>query len=264
MQVRDRFWLWCHPAGSHNGIYGVSGESRITPVEACCYLGIRNAIMVRYHDYGPFPPFDQYALPLRALDRVVWSVVGASGQTDGETREAVLELARRMPNVTGVMMDDFFKGHAPDGSLVTALSLGQLKDMRRRLRLADRTLDLWAVLYSRELDDAVQDYLALSDIVSFWTWQSEHLNDLETNFGRFEKIAVKQRKVLGCYLWDYGNKQPMPLELMRKQCEFGLRMLQSGRIEGMIFLASCICDLGLETVEWLRGWVREMENRSIG
>ncbi len=32
--------------------------------------------------------------------------------------------------------------------------------------------------------------------------------------------------------------------------------LKAGRIEGMIFLATCICDLGLETVEWLREEIR--------
>jgi hypothetical protein len=263
MTVRDRLWLWCHPAGSHNGIYGVPRDSRITPVEACCYLDIKNAIMVRYHDYGPFPPYDQYALPLRALDRVVWSVVGASGQTDDDTRQAVLDLAGRMPNLTGVMMDDFFKGHAPDGSLLTALTLDELREMRGQLRLADRTLDLWVVLYSHEMDDAVQEYLALSDVVSFWTWKSEDLNHPESNFARFEQVAAKQRKVLGCYLWDYGNKQPMPLDLMKQQCEFGLAALKAGRIEGMIFLASCVCDIELDTVEWVSGWIAEMGEETI-
>ena len=264
MTVKDRLWLWCHPAGSHNGIYGVPRDSRITPVEACCYLGIRNALMVRYHDYGPFPPFDQYALPFQALDRVVWSVVGASGQTDDETRRAVLDLARRIPNLTGVMMDDFFRGHDRDGTFSAALSLDELRKMRGELRLADRTLDLWVVLYSRELDEPVQDYLALSDVVTFWLWTSEEIPSIETSFGRFEQVAAKQRKVLGCYLYDYGNKQPMPLELMKAQCDFGLTMLKSGRIEGMIFLASCVCDIELETVEWLRGWVADVGSAPIG
>ena len=44
----------------------------------------------------------------------------------------------------------------------------------------------------------------------------------------------------------------MPREAMEKQCATGLRWLRGGRIEGTIFLASCICDLGLETVEWAR------------
>jgi hypothetical protein len=61
-------------------------------------------------------------------------------------------------------------------------------------------------------------------------------------------------------MWDYGNKKPMPLDLMKHQCEIGLRWLEEGRIEGMVFLASCICDLDLEAVEWTRGWIEEIVN----
>ncbi|MFB3882939.1 MAG: hypothetical protein ACE149_16865 [Armatimonadota bacterium] len=263
MTVRDRLWLWCHPERSHNGIYGVPRDSRITPVEACCYLGIKNALMVRYHDYGPFPPYDQYALPLRALDRVVWSVVGASGQTDDQTRHAVLDLARGMPNLTGVMMDDFFHGLAPDGGMTASLTREQLRELRSRLALPDRTLDLWVVVYEYMMADAMRPHLDLCDVATFWTWKSEELGKLESNFARFEQLAQKQRKVLGCYLYDYGNEGLMPLELMKKQSEFGLKMLRAGRIEGMIFLASCICDIGLDTVEWLRGWVREVGEEPV-
>ena len=47
----------------------------------------------------------------------------------------------------------------------------------------------------------------------------------------------------------------MPLALMEKQCSLGLDWLREGRIDGTIFLASCICDLGLEAVEWTRSWI---------
>ena len=56
----------------------------------------------------------------------------------------------------------------------------------------------------------------------------------------------------------------MPVSVMQKQCQLGLQWLQQGQIEGMIFLASCICDLGLEAVEWTRKWIQEVgeENTS--
>jgi hypothetical protein len=45
---------------------------------------------------------------------------------------------------------------------------------------------------------------------------------------------------------------------MAHQCGLGLKWLREGAIEGIVFLASCICDLGLEAVEWTRQWVREV------
>jgi hypothetical protein len=258
MRVRDKLWLWGHPAGSHNGIYSVPGESRIAPAEAADHMGIPNLLMVTYPGYGPEPPFDQLALTLRSLDRVVWSVVGAAGRTASAGRDATLELAGRMPNMPGIIMDDFF--HEPDHedeAKRAALSLADLRGIRERLRLADRTLDLWVVLYDYQLDKRVGDYLDLCDVVSFWTWEAQNLGELASNFGRFEEVAARQRKVLGCYMWDYGNSAPMPMDSMRRQSEFALDMLQAGRIDGIIFLASCICDLDIDTVEWARGWIAE-------
>jgi len=50
---------------------------------------------------------------------------------------------------------------------------------------------------------------------------------------------------------------------MQRQCELGVEWLRSGRIEGMISLASCICDLGLDAVEWTRDWVAREGDKSI-
>ena len=55
----------------------------------------------------------------------------------------------------------------------------------------------------------------------------------------------------------------MPMDLMKKQCEAGLRWLKEGRVEGIILLASSICDLELETVEWVRRWVSEVGNETV-
>ena len=110
--VRDRLWIWGHPAGSHNKGWGLPRPSRMTPLEGACYLGVPNLVMVRYED-KPDMPFDQYAIPFRDLKQVYWSVVGSSGRTSEEERGHVLELAERFPNIVGLFMDDFFLGLRP-------------------------------------------------------------------------------------------------------------------------------------------------------
>lgn len=252
--ARESFWLWGHESGSHNEGWGLGGTSRISPVEAACYMGIPNIVMVRY-GAGPLPPDPQYLVPFTGLGRVVWSVVGAGGtHQDGELAR-VLEVSRRLPNMTGVMMDDFFRRAQDD---VGVLSMAGLHSLRDRLSRADRPLDLWVVLYDHQLDLPVGPHLALCDKVTFWTWKARGLNELEAHFTHFERLVPAGRgRVLGCYMWDYGDKRPMPLGLMERQCELGLRWLKEGRIEGMIFLASCICDLSLDTVEWTRQWVEQ-------
>jgi hypothetical protein len=262
LTLRDRLWLWGHDAGSHNDGWGLPGPSRITPVEAALYLGIPNLIMVRYRGRPPLP-LDQYAIPLRALRRVVWSAVGAHGQTDEQERTHVLALAARHSNVTGLMLDDFFLEQLGPGGELTALSLDQLRELRGQLSVGDRRLDLWAVLYEHQLDWRLVPYLGLLDVVTLWAWDADKVRGLGDCLERLEVLAPACEKLLGCYLWDYGRKRPMPLDLLQEQCEAGLEWLRQGRIEGMIFLASCLCDLELEAVEWTRDWIAKLGDQPL-
>jgi hypothetical protein len=264
--VRDRLWLWGHPAGSHTrapGQWGLPGRSAITPAEAARSLGVPNVLMVRYEG-EPRPPFAEHARPLAGLGRVVWSVEGC----DRAELDAVLALRALLPNLRGVILDDYFSRLTafPASGVLTrearaghTLSLEALREVRRRLDAAGPPLDVWVVLYAHELGwgPLLAPHLALCDVVTLWTWQASDLVSLEESFARFEGVVGGRRKALGVYLWDYAAKQPMPLEGLARQSALGLRWLREGRIEAMIFLPSCVCDLGLESVGWARRWVAE-------
>jgi len=249
----DRLWLWGHEAGSQNEGWGLPRPSRMTLTEAAGYLGIPNGLMIVYQG-KPVPPFDRHARAMAPLRRVVWSIVGDSSSTRNDEAtdlDEVVGLAADFPNIAGAMMDDFF--HPPDArGAIARYAVGDLAGFRKRLHDAARPLDLWVVLYTHQLALPVADHLAECDVTTLWTWKAADLAQLEANFEAFETLAPAARKVLGCYLWDYGTHQPMPLELFQHQYRLATRWLEAGRIEGIIFLASCICDLGLETVEWLR------------
>jgi hypothetical protein len=224
----------------------------MTPVEGAAYLDVPNLLFIRFSGMPPLP-FDQCAIAFRPLKRVVWSLVGAGGQSSDEERKHVLELAGRFPNIDGFIMDDFFHN---DG--VGSLSVEQLRELRRQLVVGGKRHDLFVVLYQQQLGLPVREHLEFCDKITFWTWKAQDLAKLESSFDRLEKLAPRHGKLLGCYLWDFGTSKPMPLELMKKQCELGRQWLEEGRIEGMIFLASNVCDLELETVEWTRKWIADV------
>lgn len=267
MQVKDKLWIWGHEAGSHNGDrWKIKGSSRMTPAEGAFYLGVPNMILVRYMNKQglslPARPFEQYARAFSPLKRVVWSIAGAGGVTEDDEVTVVCDLANQFPNICGVIMDDFF--HLPDtNGDVGVFSPPQLKVIKEQLILSDRQLDLWVVLYHLDLDLPVGEHLKQSDVVTFWTWDPKEIKNLEQSLERAEKLASSSRLVLGCYMWDYNERKAMPISLMEKQCQLGLQWLQSGRIEGMIFLTSCICDLGLEAVEWTRQWIQRVGEREL-
>jgi hypothetical protein len=260
--VRDRLWLWGHDAGSHNDGWGLPAPSRITPVEAAFYLGIPNLIMVRYKGRPPLP-LDQFAVSLGALRQVVWSAVGAHGQSDEEERSHILDLARRHNNITGVMLDDFFANKPKSGEQAAVLSLDKLGELRRRLVAGGRRLGLWAVLYEHQIDQRLAPFLELLDVVSLWAWDTQKALSIRDSLGQLEALAPSCRKMLGCYMWDYAGKGPMPLNQLKDLCAAGLEWLRQGRIDGMIFLASCICDLELEAVEWTREWITKIGDHPV-
>ena len=145
-----------------------------------------------------------------------------------------------------------------------AFTCDELHTLRQKLAVGSRRLDLWVVVYSHQLSEAVVPYLELCDVVTYWTWRAEDLTILEGSFAEFDNLLPAKRKVLGCYMWDFGAARPLPLESMKQQCELGRAWLLAGRIEGMIFLASPICDLELEAVEWTRQWIDQVGDELLG
>jgi hypothetical protein len=258
-RVRDRLWLFACVAGADNEGWGLKHPSRMTPAEGTLYLGVPNLIMVCWQG-KPAPPYHQYAIPFRPLKQVVWSVVGSGGKTAARERQAVFDLAARMPNMTGIFMDDFFTSK---GDKLANLSLDELRGLRKRAQLLDRRLDLWVVLYTHQLDRPVREHLKLCDKVTLWTWRSADLQHLEANMAKFETVAGGSGKLLGLYMYDFGAKREMPVDRMKRQCELGLQWLMEGRIEGMIFLANTVADLDFQAVEWTRQWIARVGDQPL-
>jgi len=263
--VRDRLWIWTHQAGSYDGLFGLPGPSRITATEAARWLGVPNLIYVVMGN-RPQPPFEPHAEPMRDLDRVIWSIVGDKGSTRnnaGTDLQPVLDLAGSFPNVVGAVMDDFFCAPRTAGRKQARYSLAEVRRLRRRLHEAPRPLELWVVVYASQLDRPIGSHLRACDVATFWSWRADELPALEANFARLERLAPRVRKVLGCYMWDFGAGKAMPVESMARQCEQGLRWLREGRIEGIILVGSCLCDLPLEAVRWTRDWVARVGDEPL-
>jgi len=257
-KLRDKLWIWTHYEGSHNKDYNIPAPSRMTPAEGALYLGIPNLLFIRYEGKPAVDEFYRYAVSFKPFKKVVWSLVGAGGATGNEERNKVISIAEKFPNICGFVMDDFFKD---DGTgALTAEDLGKI---RENLVIGGKKKDLYVVVYTHQIDSPIKGLLNYCDKITYWTWHSKDIPDMERNFEKLEKVAPEQGKLLGCYLWDYGDKKPIPLELMKKQCEIGKKLLKEKRAEGIIFLGSNVCDLELETVEWTKKWIEENGNEMI-
>ncbi|MDD2455295.1 MAG: hypothetical protein PHE10_03085 [Kiritimatiellae bacterium] len=258
--VRDRLWLFGSPTGStapHTGRRTV-----MSPVEGALYLGIPNIYMNQANagleaQIGRFePPFAQYATALRPFKRILWGLIGSGGFTTTEERNEGLELIIKTPNFVGTHLDDFFTSK-PIGKKAI-LTVDDLHRIRDTLKSAGRPLEIYSTYYTSLLDLPLTEYLELLDGVTFWTWKSEDIVNLEPNLAKLKKVAPNLKVILGCYLVDFTKKVSVPIPAMRQQCEFGLEALKQKRIEGMMFLSNGVMDVGFEAVEWTRKWIQQV------
>ena len=271
--VNDALWIWGHPAGVYNRSYlrSTGRASTIEPVAGALDMGIRNLIFVCYQG-KPQPPFDAYYAPMRQLDCVLWSLVAAEGATSQATRDAAFALAERNENLTGWILDDFFH-EPPDGNAAdmpsapapafrASLTPLELRALRER-KVRGRQLPVMAVIYTGQLKPGAQAHIAEIDELCMWTSPAANLKNLEANFFALEKLAPGKELFLGCYMYDFSGRKPLPVALMQQQVELGHRWLKEGRISGMIFLATANVDVGLEAVDWTRQWIREAGKQAI-
>ena len=108
MLLRDKFWLWGHPEGCYNNKYGNTGISRMTPMEACLYLGIKNTFMVPDGDHQNVQVNRrQYNKSFKTLQHVGWefghAFINANGNT--EAVDLFLEEVKEFPNISCALFD---------------------------------------------------------------------------------------------------------------------------------------------------------------
>ena len=258
--LRDRLWMWGHDAGSLSKGYGIGGkDTDITPAAALKYMGIPNVCMVRFTG-TPLPPFDDYVKQFAQTKRLTWSFVdGAKNYTTEQKKRQALDLAAKTPNLVGLDMDDFFIGDAmpktAGGEAPANLSVPQVEQVKNELVIQGRRLDLSMVVYTNQLNPAIKKHIDLVDQVYLWTWRARDLVNLEANFAAYRKIAPSKPTLLGIYMWDFGEKKTIPVELMEHQCRLALEWLKKGEIEGLIFHCTPLCGMKLEAVEWAKNWI---------
>lgn len=261
-RIRDRLWIWGHPPGAHNIGWGFQKTSRMTAAECAYYLGARNICMVCFGN-NPKPPFDQECMAMEPMKEVIWSIVGdASSSSNLETLghlEEIIRIAGKFDNVNGAIFDDFFseerlKEYTPE----------VLANVRDRLHNNEfRHLDMWVVLYDNQLDTDVQKHIDEFDGVTFWTWKGSDLANFDQNFEKFYKLTQAKRRLLGCYLYNYGETTQFNSEDMEFQLNRYADCIRSGKAEGIILLSNTVADLGFEAVEYTKHWIAEHGDEMI-
>ncbi len=252
-KLRDKFWVWGHPEGRYNHEYGNDGESRMTPMEGAVYMGARNMFMV---PVGVDVNMRQYNKSFMSLDHVGWSIDNAAD--DPTTLEKVLEQTKDFPNINCGVFDDFV-GYLKKHPLPPEKYHEVHEYMHNN---PVKPLDMWMVLYTREFglnaeDDATfGKYIDAFDGIIMWTWHESHLSLFEEKWELFKKMTEGKRRMLGLYLYNFGERKQASAEAAAWQLERYTQLLRAGEIEGIVLHTNTMADLDHPAYDMERAWMR--------
>ena len=259
MKIVDKLWFWGHLEGSHNQDLGLN--CKMSPEEFSQEYGIKNAFIVSYGG-NIQPPYDSFAERFSVLNEVKWSVLGDASTPIpddelGNTQDVINALGVGK-NITGGIVDDFFSAER-----MKRFPPKVLKQIKKKLN--ENGLDFWCVLYNRQLDLDLQEYLDCFDGITFWVWGSQYLENIDEYLQKFFTLAKGKKVMLGSYLWDWYDEASKPMDGSRfkKQIKQYFEILEKGKIEGIVLCSNTVGDVSSEANQILKKYVAEYGNREI-
>ena len=262
MKLRDRFWLWGHPEGCFNEgalDYKFEGVSRMTPTEACFYLGISRTFMV---PMSLTVNRRQYNKSFKPLAEVGWECFGADA--DPSKIDTLLEEAKEFKNITTAVFDDFIgkaKKRRDAGEEVTTDGLFAV---RERLNNNDvRFIPMWMVLYTREFglneedDQQTKKYLEPFNGIIMWTWEEKDVPLIPEKFEILKKLTPNNRRMFGCYLYNFGERKKATAKAVKWQLDFYREKILAGEAEGVVLHTNTMADMDYEAYDAAISWLEE-------
>ncbi|MBR5542512.1 MAG: hypothetical protein IKU65_00235 [Oscillospiraceae bacterium] len=236
-KLRDYFWIWGHPTNCLYNGFGITKESDMAPVAGTKYLGAKNVFLVPMS--YPVDKIEESKLATE-LNEFGWSINFAHSEPENVTE--ICDLKKQFPTLTKAAWDDFFSPGNPKNNY-TNYTPELLAKFREQLHEAG--IEMWMVLYTenfRELDIVtIQKFVNEFDGISLWFWnEQEVIDDYEYYVDLFFHITKNKKRMIGCYLFDFGAEQPATSKAVIYQLEREREMIREGLIEGVILHTNAV------------------------
>ena len=254
MLLRDKFWLWGHPEGRYNNEFGNTKASRMTPMECCTYLGLRNTFMV---PVGVDVNKRQYNKSFTALNEVGWECFEAGVKP--ELIESYIEDAKDFSNIGSVVLDDFYRQKNYGKA-----TLDNIWKISQRLHNNEvRPLNMWMVLYTHEFgvdekkDADFSKFIEPFDGIIMWTWCEKDVPLIPEKYEIFKKLTPNKRRMFGCYLYNFGEDKQATGEAVKWQLDWYYKKLLDGEADGIVFHTNTMADLDYEAYDVAMEWIAQ-------
>lgn len=234
----------------------------MTPFEGICYLGGRNLFMV---PVGVNVNRRQYNKSFRPLREVGWEICNAG--IDPDVVNQLIEESKEFGNTGCGVFDDFFRGSVD----YRQVPIENLYEVRRRLHEdGPRPLAMWMVLYTadygldRKQNAALMPYLEPFDGIILWTWEEKDIVQFDEKYELFSEMAKDKRKMLGLYLFNFGESRQATAKAVLWQLERYSELLRQGAIEGIVLHTNTMADLDYEAYNVCVDWMDKHGDGEIG
>ena len=88
-----------------------------------------------------------------------------------------------------------------------------------------------------------------------WTWKESDVPLINDKFEIFKDLTPNNRRMLGCYLYNFGENKQATSGAVRWQLDRYREMILSGEAEGVVLHTNTMADLDYEAydtaVEWM-------------
>ena len=263
--IGDRLWMWGHHRDSFKALkgrkegYNLPYETRIDMAAACREMDVPGCFVVRWTNNPTAAELPGYMRQFAQTKRVGFSITDSAVESFDEKVRLGLAYADRMPNLTSLVMDDFWSGASKGADLA--------KIARVHGATAARGMRLGVVLYSDQngVKGEFKDVLDLCDEVTFWFWHGKNVNTIEAQVGKLRDLIGTEKPILlGQYMYDFGGRREMPGRDMEVQLAATSRLLSQKAIDGVIFHCTPLVDMNLDAVDVSRAWIRENASKEWG
>ena len=241
-RVSDKLWVFGHPVNSLKGCAGLSGDSKVSPIEAMNDFGARNLFYVMMGRPADIVRYNEEAV---SAARIGWSV-------DGSVRlEDILAQAKVFPNIDRALFDNFFSAEN-SGNNWKKYSLQDLMNIRDRLHAAG--LEMWVVYYTMQSDLDAGAYLELFDGVTFWFWDEPSNDYFDRSCEQFIRNTPGKKRLIGCYLYNFGQSREATADSVLHQLDREKDLIDAGLIDGIILHTNAVGGLGFGAYEAAKKW----------
>ena len=244
--LKNKLWIWGHPTNSLKGCAGLTQTSLVTPVNGMRELG---ATGLMYGPMGRFCDRPTCNAEMHDVERTGWSMESEKDVLD------LIEQKKDWPNLRLGVFDDFFS-EANATRNFTQYSVEKMIEMREKLHEAG--LEMWVVFYTMQIElDVWQKYLSVFDGVTLWLWDEPTNEEFEEKCAWFFKQTEGQKRMIGCYLYNFGKEKEATAASVRYQLDRDLNFMKEGKIEGIILHTNAVGGMGFEAYEEGKRWVAE-------